>query len=156
MKSIARSIPLWPAFRALLRSRFFAMLRHVANLEGTRQILTQTLGAYNVFDSARHFADLKNPAPPFDGLGAAKTESSTRLRDDIIFISGRFRSGSTLLWEIFRNIPLVTAYYEPFNERRWFDIASRGTRVDATHLNVTEYWSEYDGLGILSQYYDED
>ena len=38
-----------------------------------------------------------------------------------IIITGRFRSGSTLLWNIFRDLPECTAYYEPFNERRWFD-----------------------------------
>ena len=40
-----------------------------------------------------------------------------------IFITARFRTGSTLLWNIFRHIEGCTAYYEPFNERRWFDAA---------------------------------
>src|SRR5437763_16548303 len=43
-----------------------------------------------------------------------------------IFITGRFRSGSTLLWNIFRHIPGCTAYYEPLNERMWFDRKARG------------------------------
>jgi hypothetical protein len=73
-----------------------------------------------------------------------------------IIITGRFRSGSTLLWNIFRQTPACTAYYEPFNERRWFDPATRGTRVDRTHVGVIEYWREYEGLEHLGQHYRED
>lgn len=72
-----------------------------------------------------------------------------------VFITARFRSGSTLLWNLFRNIDECTAYYEPLNERRWFDPRSRGTRVDPTH-RVDDYWREYEGLGELTAYYDED
>ena len=72
-----------------------------------------------------------------------------------IFITGRFRSGSTLLWNLFRHVEGITSYYEPFNERRWFDEATRGERVDPTHRHVTEYWSEYVGLTELRAYYDE-
>lgn len=64
-----------------------------------------------------------------------------------IFITGRFRSGSTLLWNIFRQLDGVTSYYEPLNERRWFDPDIRGEIVDATHINVNgNYWREYDSL----------
>jgi hypothetical protein len=73
-----------------------------------------------------------------------------------IFVTGRFRSGTTLLWNLFRNIPGSTAYYEPFNERRWFDPAARGDRVDATHLNVSDYWTEYNGLEVLGEGYREE
>jgi Sulfotransferase family len=72
-----------------------------------------------------------------------------------IFITGRFRSGSTLLWNLFRHASGVTAYYEPFNERRWFDPSSRGERIDRTHRGVTDYWREYDGLTELAGLYDE-
>jgi hypothetical protein len=48
-----------------------------------------------------------------------------------IFVTGRFRSGSTLLWNIFRHIDGCTSYYEPLNERRWFDPGRRGDRIDA-------------------------
>lgn len=76
------------------------------------------------------------------------------LRSDIIFISARFRSGSTLLWNLFRSLPGFTAYYEPFNERRWFDPSTRGGHTDPTHLNVDDYWREYDGLGELARWWD--
>jgi hypothetical protein len=73
-----------------------------------------------------------------------------------IFLTGRFRSGSTLLWNIFRNLPYCTAYYEPFNERRWFSLEGRGDNIDSTHRGVSEYWSEYVGLESLGEYYRED
>ena len=73
----------------------------------------------------------------------------------IVFITGRFRSGSTLLWNVFRQIESCTAYYEPFNERRWFDISSRGEHVDNTHIGVNDYWKEYEGLTHLVNLYNE-
>ena len=35
-------------------------------------------------------------------------------------------------------------------------LVRRGSHTDATHLNVTDYWREYEGLGILGRFYDED
>src|SRR5438105_10664268 len=57
---------------------------------------------------------------------------------------------------MFRNIPGLTAYYEPFNERRWFDPSARGSKMDSTHRNVSDYWKEYDGLQELDHYYREE
>jgi hypothetical protein len=83
------------------------------------------------------------PAPSIDGEGA-------------VFISGRFRSGSTMLWNVFRQAPDCTAYYEPLNERRWFSPQSRGGHTDPTHKQVSDYWREYDGLVELADLYEED
>jgi hypothetical protein len=77
-------------------------------------------------------------------------------RQPPIFITGRFRSGSTLLWNVFRHIDGHTSYYEPHNERRWFDPLTHGEQVDATHKNVEEYWREYEGLEELGAWYRED
>ena len=77
-------------------------------------------------------------------------------RSDLVIITGRFRSGSTLLWNLFRQAGGFTAYYEPLNERRWFDPTARGDRTDSTHRNVSDYWREYDGLEALSRFYRED
>lgn len=93
-------------------------------------------------------------ANPYGGLGRP-TENATR-GTDAIFITARFRSGSTMLWNLFRHVPGCTAYYEPFNERRWFDSDSRGVRLDASHKHVDDYWREYDGLTELSRYYRND
>jgi hypothetical protein len=86
-------------------------------------------------------------SPPGEG-------SSTASRSDIVLISARFRSGSTLLWNLFRNAAGFTAYYEPFNERRWFDPSARGSHTDPTHRNVDDYWREYEGLEELGRWWD--
>jgi hypothetical protein len=75
--------------------------------------------------------------------------------EGVVFITSRFRSGSTLLWNLFRNIEGCTSYYEPFNERKWFDHETRGNHVDSTHLGVNDYWHEYEELSDLSKFYDE-
>ena len=94
-------------------------------------------------------------AAPYSDLGrAGSTASDSRRRP--IFITARFRSGSTLLWNVFRHVNGCTSFYEPLNERRWFDANGRGTQTDQTHLKVNNYWSEYDGLEELGRWYRED
>lgn len=66
-----------------------------------------------------------------------------------IFITARFRSGSTFLWNLFRSLPGVTAYYEPLNENRWFLKEGAGGQVDSTHLGVSDYRREYKGIADL-------
>jgi hypothetical protein len=73
----------------------------------------------------------------------------------VVFITSRFRSGSTLLWNVFRQLETCTAYYEPFNERKWFDSNFRGEHVDDTHIGVNDYWKEYEGMSHLSNFYAE-
>ena len=91
-------------------------------------------------------------APPYADLGRARTAEAPPSRRPII-VTGRFRSGSTLLWNIFRSVPSCTSFYEPFNERQWFDPAIRGTRTDATHRQVSDYWREYEDLACLAEHY---
>jgi hypothetical protein len=95
-------------------------------------------------------------APPYPDIGMPRGILRPSDRSDVVIITGRFRSGSTLLWNLFRQAGGFTAYYEPFNERRWFDPRVRGERTDATHRHVSEYWNEYDGLEVLGQFYRED
>jgi hypothetical protein len=91
---------------------------------------------------------------PYPDLGS--TSGSTRDYSGTVFITARFRTGSTLLWSIFRQIDGCVAYYEPLNERRWFDPETRGDRIDATHRGVDDYWREYDGLRDLGQWFREE
>ncbi|MEJ2756666.1 MAG: sulfotransferase, partial [Gammaproteobacteria bacterium] len=86
---------------------------------------------------------------------AQQLSESVSKRDDIVFITGRFRSGSTLLWNLFRHLPDFTAYYEPFNERQWFNALRRGQSVDVSHRGVSDSWREYEGLEVLSVHFDE-
>jgi hypothetical protein len=92
---------------------------------------------------------------PYADLGPFPEASSAKTRSPPIFVTARFRTGSTLLWNLFRHLDGVTAYYEPLNERRWFDPSTRGGRVDPTHPHVTDYWTEYEGLPQLGNWYHE-
>jgi Sulfotransferase family len=94
--------------------------------------------------------------PPYVELEQSGANEICKVQKQVVFITGRFRSGSTLLWNVFRHVEGCTAYYEPFNERRWFDAAARGPLVDTSHRGVSDYWREYEGLKILGQFYDED
>ncbi len=97
---------------------------------------------------------LQNAPNPY--FKVSKLDNLAELRNDPVIISGRFRSGSTLLWNLFRQADGFTSFYEPFNERRWFDSSQRGDQVDSSHRGVNNYWREYDGLDHLGQLYDED
>ena len=98
---------------------------------------------------------IKNQPTEYEDLKKEKT-NDVNLRDDIVFVTGRFRSGSTVFWNIFRQLEDFTAYYEPFNERRWFDSSSRGQFVDRSHKGVKNYWAEFEGLDHLSQYFQDE
>lgn len=101
----------------------------------------------------RHTPALANSPGPYEELAEpAATTGPT----PAVFITARFRSGSTLLWQLFRQLEGCTAFYEPLNERQWFDAGHRGERVDASHRGVHDYWREYDGLEDLGQWYRED
>lgn len=76
-------------------------------------------------------------------------------RGSPVFISARFRSGSTLLWQCFQRLEGFTAYYEPFNERRWFDPQKRGDQVDASHRGVADYASNYEDLQHLGTRFED-
>jgi hypothetical protein len=139
--------------RAILRNILFRLVRRLLLADDGRDILTHALNgqlatAHSLPDaqllSLRPYADLCSPTVP---------SSLTR---GPIFITGRFRSGSTLLWNVFRHVPECRSYYEPLNERRWFDPNSRGAHTDNTHKHVDDYWSEYDGLFELAEHYRED
>jgi hypothetical protein len=155
MNKYLRRFPGVWAVRNNLRSKFFAFFRHLAAIEDSRQIFSSLLHLNNVMSLPSEMRVIQNNLSPYAELRRENKITLNQKKDNIIFITGRFRSGSTLLWNIFRNIPAITSYYEPFNERRWFDPSARGTRVDSTHIGVSDYWSEYDGLEILGDYYDE-
>ncbi len=73
-----------------------------------------------------------------------------------IFITARFRSGSTLLWNILRQIDELHCYYEPLNERMWFDQAARQKHTDSSHKGVDNYWEEYNHIENVSGLFTRD
>jgi hypothetical protein len=70
-----------------------------------------------------------------------------------LFITARFRSGSTLLWHLYANLPGVTAYYEPLHEVRWFMLDEPGS-IDPTHYGVSDYRLGYEGMKDLDACFD--
>lgn len=58
-----------------------------------------------------------------------------------ILISGRFRSGSTLLWQLLRATRSTVAFYEPDHDGLLAHIPH--TTPMPSHVGVTQYWDEY-------------
>jgi hypothetical protein len=154
LSSILKRIPLLWQLRSAARARFFAWMRHVAFIQESRDLFSDLLHRHNAPSFPRELSAHSVPEPPYPELRRQGLRASRR--SDVIFVTGRYRSGSTLIWNLFRNIPSFTSYYEPFNERRWWDPGTRGSHVDATHLNISDYWAEYDGLNVLGNYFSED
>lgn len=146
----------WPWLRSGLRRTVFHVARRVLESDDGKALVAASLEGLLRRPTFSPGATGACPLPPYHELGQACQSEQTCRRDDIVFITARFRSGSTLLWNLFREAGGFTSYYEPLNERRWFDPAARGTRTDATHRNVSDYWTEYDGLEELGQHYRED
>lgn len=141
--------------RGVLRRRFYDFLEKAFGTDDGKAILAERMSGLLAWDPGAVLEGVSFTTP-YPELGQPDLRSKPSRRHDIVIITGRFRSGSTLLWNLFRQAGGFTSYYEPLSERRWFDPSVRGDRVDVTHRNVSEYWSEYDGLEILGQYHDED
>lgn len=143
------------SLRTILRRWFYRFVGRAFSTDDGRRIACGAVSSLAV----RHPRELLRGVPlaaPYPDLGAPQRAPRPSDRSDVVIITGRFRSGSTLLWNLFRRAGGFTSFYEPFNERRWFDPAARGDRTDPTHRNVSDYWREYDGLEVLERYYHED
>src|SRR6266436_6457525 len=139
--------------RTWLRNRLFDFVRRIFTSDDGRDILTESLR-----EQLARPLSLPNPQllaeSPYPDLAIGSVSENDG--EGTVFITGRFRSGSTLLWNVFRHTPGCTAYYEPLNERRWFDPQRRGAHTDKTHRQVENYWREYDGLEKLAAEFRED
>ncbi len=143
------------ALRNIIRNRFFATLQRAAATDDGRQAAALALRGL-LRSTPRDFDPALLGETAYSGLGAAVNDQKTNDRSDIVLISARFRSGSTLAWNLFRNVPGMTSYYEPLNERRWFDPQTRGDRVDSTHRKVDDYWREFEGLEFLGEIFSDE
>jgi hypothetical protein len=73
-------------------------------------------------------------------------------RNRALFVTARFRTGSTFLWQVLNHLPEVHAYYEPLNPIGWFSVVN--PVVDPTHIGVSDYAASYRGLSHLSALFD--
>lgn len=62
-----------------------------------------------------------------------------------IFVTARFRSGSTLIWNLLRQVKGLTTYYEPCHDNLLAHIQA-DTPVQDSHRCVASYWDEYKPL----------
>lgn len=156
LNSILKRVPLIWWLRNCARRRLFASMRHLASIRESRDIFSDLLQSQNATSLPPELSSRGQPAAPYPELRRERRAGRICCRRDVIFVTGRFRSGSTLVWNLFRKLPAFTSYYEPFNERRWFDPRTRGSHVDTSHLNVSDYWAEYDGLEALGNDFSAD
>jgi hypothetical protein len=142
--------------RIFLKNQIVNFARKVLMHDRGRRILDESLG--NRLDRSPGSAVcLASEDSLYADLPQAEAgRAATRLRSDLVFITGRFRSGSTLFWNVFRQLEGFTSFYEPFNERRWFNPDARGDRVDRSHRGVDDYWREYDQIRGLDSFYTEE
>jgi hypothetical protein len=145
-------VPPIRAARALVRGWLFGFVRKTFATDDGRRLLADALRG-ELTPRPNRAALQRVDEPAYPGVGALGSIHSTK---GAVFITARFRSGSTLLWNLFRHVPECVAYYEPLNERRWFDRSARGARIDQTHRGVADYWREYDGLDALGAWFRED
>lgn len=139
--------------RKKARQAVLDLLAQAAGSPEGRRIHTRAVGELLDWRPADLDTLPRSEQPPYEGLGHPAAPSPALSREDVILITARFRTGSTLLWNLFRQTPGITAYYEPLNHRRWFDPAVRGSKIDDTHRGVSDYWKEYVGLEELARYY---
>src|SRR5262249_4078250 len=115
--------PPWGWVRDRMRGFLFNVLSRALHTDDGKRLLADGLRGLL---RARRTGLPARPSLPYPDLAHPCREPRPAERDAVVFITARFRSGSTLLWNLFRHVPNCTAYYEPFNERRWFDAARRG------------------------------
>ncbi len=143
------------ALKALLKRPFFRLIDRVLSNEHVRERIWQA--------GRPMFARPCRGTIPTPGLAPlpARYRSAERVPRQVadtpppIFITARFRSGSTFLWQLFRNIDGITCYYEPLNEARWFEADPGKSTVDRTHIGVDDYRAEYEGMRDLAKCFDD-
>lgn len=65
-----------------------------------------------------------------------------------VILLGRFRSGTTMFWNLFRGLPEYLCYCEPCHEHLIEAVRNPAVRLDPTHLDVDDYWREYRSLDL--------
>ncbi|MCG8616075.1 MAG: sulfotransferase [Desulfobacterales bacterium] len=134
--------------KQLLKKPVYRLTDYIVGSDYFRELFWQTFRDLHRPDSVARMDYLDNPY----GDGPSAESPGTGQTGAPVFITARFRSGSTFLWQVFRQLEGVTAYYEPLNENQWFLDREYGT--DDTHIGVDNYNVEYRGLSRLSDVYN--
>lgn len=132
-----------------MKRPFYRLVRYLLNTRYVREQLWRSGRDLFCQERPAHLPPLWTPAPFRNPAPPAAPGNRP------VFITARFRSGSTFLWLVFRNIPGVTAYYEPLNPNRWFS-PTAPRKVDPSHKRVTDYGAEYHGMPDLDRWFHDD
>lgn len=145
-----------PAIKKALKKPFHYLANRVFSAQFLQEKLWQS-GKDLFAQSAPSSASTIPLSPvPHKYCQSLSEASIPRFDSPPVFVTARFRSGSTFLWQLFKNIQGVTCYYEPLNEARWFLLNRTTAPLDQTHIGVDDYRAEYDGMEDLSQWFDPD
>jgi len=85
----------------------------------------------------------------------AHTMPDTSLMRPPLFITARFRTGSTMLWNLFRQLPETRVYYEPLHEQL-LSYIKYPIQVDKSHFFVKSYFDEYQDIPNATSLYHSD
>ena len=132
-----------------VKSPFYKLIDYIIRSDHFRDVFTDTfkdvLG--NRLPAPVHFL----PSPYAERI---KEQPEKKTASAPIFITARFRSGSSFFWQLFRSIETLVAYYEPLNENCWFMGGDHVT--DPSHIGIKNYDAEYKGLEYLARVYQHD
>ncbi len=73
---------------------------------------------------------------------SAKTSTDRESGGQALFITGLFRSGTTILWHLLRQFENVQGYFEPLHDNL-IDSLSAAAAPDPVHVGVDDYYAEY-------------
>lgn len=85
---------------------------------------------------------------PFIGYNCVMSNNNSP-----IFITGRFRSGTSFLWQLFNALDGYCAWYEPLHPQLLEAIKYVDPKKD--HVGVSDYWQTYRENQRFSQYYSK-
>src|SRR5262249_3141240 len=104
-----KSLFSWRRMRADLRNTLFRFVEKLFATDDGQKILDRNLRNVISRRNLARSASLSLDEQPYADLGRPFGPKSAAMRRDAIIITARFRTGSTLLWNLFRHIPGTTA-----------------------------------------------
>lgn len=73
------------------------------------------------------------------------------MKQNPVFIVGRFRSGTSYFWHIFNQLDRFRAWYEPLHPQLPAQIKHTAPKAD--HVYIQDYWTAYRALDDLSSHH---
>lgn len=145
-----------PVIKKALRKPFHYLADRMFSAEYIQEKLWQAGKSLFVQSVPPSVSALQLSPVPHKYCQVPSEDALPRFAHPPVFISARFRSGSTFLWQLFKHVQGVTCYYEPLNEAKWFLLDRTTAPLDQTHIGVDDYRAEYDGMEDLAQWFDPD